>query len=98
MEADRNRARGQTLSTRYADLQIDITGGEGGVTPRLPARKSGRSRGTSGSRTARTPSRVRWGGAVRPFFPGELHSLGVARPEATKVRKAVVKIRMEDKA
>ena len=32
------------------------------------------------------------------FFPGELHKPGVARPECTKVRKAVVKIRMEDKA
>ena len=30
------------------------------------------------------------------FFPGELHKPGVARPGCDHVRKAVIKIRMED--
>ena len=30
------------------------------------------------------------------FFPGELHKPGVARPGCAHVRKAVIKIRMED--
>ena len=31
------------------------------------------------------------------FFPGELHRPGVEMPGCTRVRKAVVKIKMEDK-
>ena len=48
---------------KYADLQIDLTGGEGRFVL---------------------------------FFPGELHKPGVARPGCAHVRKAVIKIRMED--
>ena len=37
------------------------------------------------------------GGRFVLFFPGELHKPGVAQPDCRNVRKAVVKIRMEDK-
>ena len=37
------------------------------------------------------------GGRFVLFFPGELHKPGVAQPDCKNVRKAVVKIKMEDK-
>ena len=37
------------------------------------------------------------GGRFAVFFPGELHRPGVEMPGCDRVRKAVVKIKMEDK-
>ena len=44
----------------YADLQIDLTGGEGWAIPTCPARKQGSLRETSVSGPVRTPSAVCW--------------------------------------
>ena len=68
----------------YADLQIDLTGGEGW-----------------GYETAPGTEVVVFGalgeGRFVLFFPGELHRPGVEMPGCDRVRKAVVKIKMEDK-
>ena len=71
---------------KYADLQIDLTGGEGWGYTTLPGEESGEFTGcgTLGE-----------GGFVR-CSPGELHKPGVARPGCAHVRKVVIKIRMED--
>ena len=83
---------------QYADLQIDLTGGEGwGYTNGCPARKSGEFAGDIGFRTSPDAvSGVLGEGRFVLFFPGELHKPGVARPGCDHVRKAVIKIRMED--
>ena len=60
----------------YADLQIDLTGGEGWGYAVFGALGEGR---------------------FVLFFPGELHRPGVEMPGCDRVRKAVVKIKMEDK-
>ena len=84
---------------KYADLQIDLTGGEGWGYTNLPGEEAGEFAGDIGFRTSPDAvSGVLGEGRFVLFFPGELHKPGVARPECTKVRKAVVKIRMEDKA
>ena len=84
----------------YADLQIDLTGSE-----HLDWASEGTEQGEFdeendfGLRTGPEHCGMTLGGGrFAVFFPGELHKPGVARPECTKVRKAVVKIRMEDKA
>ena len=83
----------------YADLQIDLTGGEGWSYTNLPGEEAGECAGDIGFRTSPDAvSGVLGEGRFVLFFPGELHKPGVARPECAKVRKAVVKIRMEDKA
>ena len=65
----------------YADLQIDLTGGEGWGYETAP----GTVFGALGE------------GRLVLFFPGELHRPGVEMPGCDRVRKAVVKIKMEDK-
>ena len=84
---------------RYADLQIDITGGEGWGYATAPGEEVGTFTGDIGFQNSPDAVTGSLGeGRFVFFFPGELHKPGVARPECTKVRKAVVKIRMEDKA
>ena len=82
----------------YADLQIDLTGSE-----HLGWASEGTEQGEFdeendfGLRTGPEHCGMTLGGGrFAVFFPGELHKPGVARPECTKVRKAVVKIRMEE--
>ena len=83
----------------YADLQIDITGGEGRGYATAPGEEVGTFTGDIGFQNSPDAVTGSLGeGRFVLFFPGELHKPGVARPECTKVRKAVVKIRMEDKA
>ena len=83
----------------YADLQIDITGGEGWGYATAPGEEVGTFTGDIGFQSSPDAVTGSLGeGRFVLFFPGELHKPGVARPECTKVRKAVVKIRMEDKA
>ena len=83
----------------YADLQIDITGGEGWGYATVPGEEVGTFTGDIGFQNSPDAVTGSLGeGRFVLFFPGELHKPGVARPECTKVRKAVVKIRMEDKA
>ena len=73
----------------YADLQIDLTAPGTEVKPYAPdigfQDSPDAAFGTLG------------GGRFVLFFPGELHKPGVAQPDCRNVRKAVVKIRMEDK-
>ena len=83
----------------YADLQIDLIGGEGWGYETAPGEEIGSFTGDIGFR--KSPDAVRGSlgeGRFVLFFPGELHKPGVARPGCSKVRKAVIKIRMEDKA
>ena len=81
----------------YADLQIDITGGEGWGYTNLPGEEAGEFTGDIGFRTSPDAVSGTLGeGRFVLFFPGELHKPGVARPGCAHVRKVVIKIRMED--
>ena len=81
----------------YADLQIDLTGGEGWGYTNLPGEEAGEFTGDIGFRTSPDAVSGTLGeGRFVLFFPGELHKPGVARPGCAHVRKAVIKIRMED--
>ena len=81
----------------YADLQIDLTGGEGWGYTNLRGEEAGEFAGDIGFRTSPDAvSGVLGEGRFVLFFPGELHKPGVARPGCDHVRKAVIKIRMED--
>ena len=81
----------------YADLQIDLTGGEGWGYTNLPGEEAGEFAGDIGFRTSPDAvSGVLGEGRFVLFFPGELHKPGVARPGCAHVRKVVIKIRMED--
>ena len=87
------------INVMEADLQIDITGGEGWGYATAPGEEVGTFTGDIGFQNSPDAVTGSLGeGRFVLFFPGELHKPGVARPECTKVRKAVVKIRMEDKA
>ena len=99
MDADLRDADGAAFEyhRRYADLQIDITGGEGWGYTNLPGEEAGEFAGDIGFRTSPDAvSGVLGEGRFVLFFPGELHKPGVARPGCDHVRKAVIKIRMED--
>ena len=101
MEADLKPGEGANpeYHRRYADLQIDITGGEGWGYATAPGEEVGTFTGDIGFQNSPDAVTGSLGeGRFVLFFPGELHKPGVARPECAKVRKAVVKIRMEDKA
>ncbi len=82
---------------KYADLQIDLTGGEGWGYTNLPGEEAGEFTGMRLSGPAPDAVTGALGeGRFVLFFPGELHKPGVAQPGCVSVRKAVVKIRMED--
>ena len=101
MEAQLQPAEGSCpeYHRRYADLQLDLTGGEGWGYATAPGEEVGTFTGDIGFQNSPDAVTGSLGeGRFVLFFPGELHKPGVARPECTKVRKAVVKIRMEDKA
>ncbi len=81
---------------KYADLQIDLNGGEGWGFTTDSGVEVGKFSGDVGFRdSADVVSGSLGGGRFVLFFPGELHRPGVARPECTHVRKAVIKIKME---
>ena len=99
MDADLRDADGAAFEyhRRYADLQIDITGGEGWGYTNLPGEEAGEFTGDIGFRTSPDAVSGTLGeGRFVLFFPGELHKPGVARPGCAHVRKVVIKIRMED--
>ena len=82
----------------YADLQIDLTGSEGWGYETAPGTEVKPYAPDIGFQDS--PDAVfgtLGGGRFVLFFPGELHKPGVAQPDCRNVRKAVVKIRMEDK-
>ena len=100
MDADLRDAEGATFEyhRRYADLQIDLSGSEhwGWASEGKP---EGEFSTESDAGFASGPEHA--GGELGEgrfviFFPGELHKPGVARPGCAHVRKAVIKIRMED--
>ena len=82
---------------KYADLQLDLTGSEGWGYTNLPGGEIGEFKGDIGFQDSPDAVTGSLGeGRFVLFFPGELHKPGVARPGCAKVRKAVIKIRMED--
>ena len=99
MDADLRDADGAAFEyhRRYADLQIDITGGEGWGYTNEPGEEVGEYTVDCGFQdSASVVSGALGEGRFVLFFPGELHKPGVARPGCDHVRKAVIKIRMED--
>ncbi len=82
----------------YADLQIDLTGGEGWGYETAPGTEVEPYHSDIGQ-VDRPDAIVGTLGEGRfvLFFPGELHRPGVEMPDCSTVRKAVVKIKMEDK-
>ena len=98
MDADLHPDEGSHLEYhhQYADLQIDLTGGEGWGFTTNPGTEVGAFRGDIGFQDSPDVVSGSLGeGRFVLFFPGELHRPGVARAECTQVRKAVVKIKME---
>ena len=82
----------------YADLQIDLTGGEGWGYTNIPGKEIGEFTGDCGFQDSASVVTGALGeGRFVLFFPGELHRPGVEMPGCDRVRKAVVKIKMEDK-
>ena len=60
---------------KYADLQIDLTGGEGWAIRLCPAKRQGSSRGILVSGPVRMPSAARWArGDSSCFFPASCTS------------------------
>ena len=83
---------------QYADLQLDFAGAEGWGYETAPGTEVGAFAGDIGFRDSPDAVTGSLGeGRLVLFFPGELHKPGVIRPGCSKVRKAVIKIRMEEK-
>ncbi len=81
----------------YADLQLDITGSEGWGYATAAGAQVKPFAGDIGFQDSEDAVVGSMGeGRFVVFFPGELHKPGVERPGCIQVRKAVVKIRMED--
>ena len=82
---------------KYADLQIDLTGGEGWGFTTVPGPEVGAFTGDIGFQdSVDVVTGVLGEERFVLFFPGELHKPGVIHADCTKVRKAVIKIKMED--
>ena len=99
MDADLRDADGAAFEyhRRYADLQIDITGGEGWGYETAPGTEVEPYQPDIGKKDSEDAVFGALGeGRFVLFFPGELHKPGVARPGCAHVRKVVIKIRMED--
>lgn len=100
MEADLHPDEGShpEYHHQYADLQLDLTGGEGWGYETASGTEVGTFTGDIGFRDSPDAVTGALGeGRFVLFFPGELHKPGVIRPGCSKVRKAVIKIRMEEK-
>ena len=81
---------------KYADLQIDLTGGDGWGYTTLPGEEAGEFTGDIGFRTSPDAVSGTLGeGRFVLFFPTELHKPGLVQDGCANVRKAVVKIKME---
>ena len=81
---------------KYADLQIDLTGGEGWGYTTLPGEEAGEFTGDIGFRTSPDAVSGTLGeGRFVLFFPGELHKPSCKSEGCNHVRKAVVKILMK---
>ena len=99
MEADLKPGEGANpeYHRRYADLQIDITGGEGWGYTNEPGEEVGEYAVDCGFQdSASVVSGALGEGRFVLFFPTELHKPGLVQHGCVGVRKAVVKIRMED--
>ena len=82
----------------YADLQIDLTGGEGWGYETVPGTEVEPYHSDIGQVDSPDALFGTLGeGRFVLFFPGELHRPGVKTSDCSTVRKAVVKIKMEDK-
>ena len=82
---------------KYADLQLDITGSEGWGFTTNPSREIGDFTGDCGFQDSASVVTGALGeGRFVLFFPTELHKPGLVQHGCVGVRKAVVKIRMED--
>ena len=82
----------------YADLQVDLTGGEGWGYATVSGTELEAYKPDIGFKACPdAASGVLGEGRFVLFFPGEPHKPGIAQPECKHVRKAVVKIKMEDK-
>ena len=80
----------------YADLQIDITGGEGWGYTNEPGEEVGEYTVDCGFQdSASVVSGALGEGRFVLFFPTELHKPGLVQDGCANVRKAVVKIKME---
>ena len=100
MDADLRDADGAAFEyhRRYADLQIDLTGGEGWGYETVPGTEVEPYQPDIGKKDSEDAVFGALGeGRFVLFFPGELHRPGVEMPGCDRVRKAVVKIKMEDK-
>ena len=100
MDADLRDADGAAFEyhRRYADLQIDLTGGEGWGYETAPGTEVEPYQPDIGKKDSKDAVFGALGeGRFVLFFPGELHRPGVEMPGCDRVRKAVVKIKMEDK-
>ena len=83
---------------KYADLQIELTGGEGWGYETAPGTEVEPYQPDIGKKDSEDAVFGALGeGRFVLFFPGELHRPGVEMPGCDRVRKAVVKIKMEDK-
>ena len=99
MDADLRDADGAAFEyhRHYADLQIDLTGGEGWGYETDPGSEVEPYQPDIGKKDSEDAVFGALGeGRFVLFFPGELHKPGVARPGCAHVRKVVIKIRMED--
>ena len=98
MDADLRDANGAAFEyhRRYADLQIDITGGEGWGYTNEPGEEVGEYTVDCGFQdSASVVSGALGEGRFVLFFPTELHKPGLVQDGCANVRKAVVKIKME---
>ena len=98
MEADLKPGEGANpeYHRRYADLQIDITGGEGWGYTNEPGEEVGEYAVDCGFQdSASVVSGALGEGRFVLFFPTELHKPGLVQDGCANVRKAVVKIKME---
>ena len=98
MEADLKPGEGANpeYHRRYADLQIDITGGEGWGYTNEPGEEVGEYTVDCGFQdSASVVSGALGEGRFVLFFPTELHKPGLVQDGCANVRKAVVKIKME---
>ena len=99
MEADLHPFEGfdPEYHKKYADLQLDLSGGEGWGYTNLPGEEAGEFTGDIGfQKSADVVTGSLGEGRFVLFFPGELHKPGCTRPGCEHVRKAVIKIRMEE--
>ena len=81
---------------KYADLQIDLTGGEGWGYTNEPGEEVGEYTVDCGFQdSASVVSGALGEGRFVLFFPTELHKPGLVQDGCANVRKAVVKIKME---